>query len=485
MREPVASITRLSYLGHVSLLAAIYFVAAKLSLLLAIPPGYATAVWPPSGIAFAAILLLGNRIWPGIWIGAAIVNLMVNSSIFAAVLIGSGNTLEALAGAALVQRYIGIPRRFDRGEDVIKFVAFAALSATIAATIAVVSLVFEGSVPWRDFFPNWWTWWQGDASGIIIVTPLILAWSMRDSAAWPLQKKVEGSCFGLLLLIAACVIFANGSGSGTPFALAFLILPFIIWAAFRFSQREVTTAIAVVCAIAIWYTVGGLGPFALASLNESLLLLLAFISTVVTTGLVLSAVVGERSRAMDQLEQVLHHVQEQAITDPLTNLLNRRYLEEFLPREVIRAKRTGAFLAVIMIDLDYFKRVNDTFGHEAGDLVLAEVAALLKTHIRGSDIACRYGGEEFALVLPDTTLEGAQRRAEDIHAAIKRLEPKYRDKSLGKITASLGVAIFPDHADGPDSLIRASDEALYEAKGAGRDRVVIYQSPVTSRRLRF
>jgi diguanylate cyclase (GGDEF)-like protein len=132
-----------------------------------------------------------------------------------------------------------------------------------------------------------------------------------------------------------------------------------------------------------------------------------------------------------------------------------------------------------MIDLDYFKRVNDAFGHEAGDLVLMEVAALLKGHIRGSDIACRFGGEEFALILADTTLGSAQRKAEDIRAAIKRLDLKYRDQPLGKITASFGVALFPDQAEGSDSLMRAADDALYQAKGAGRDRVIVKMSRTT------
>jgi diguanylate cyclase (GGDEF)-like protein len=145
---------------------------------------------------------------------------------------------------------------------------------------------------------------------------------------------------------------------------------------------------------------------------------------------------------------------------------------EFLPREVIRARRKGASLAVIMIDLDHFKRVNDTFGHQAGDLVLTEVAALLKGHIRESDIACRYGGEEFVLVLPDTTLESAQRRAVAIRSAFKRLEPRYHGRNLGNITGSLGVVLFPDHAENADSLLNESATILYAAKNTGRDRVL-------------
>jgi diguanylate cyclase (GGDEF)-like protein len=174
-----------------------------------------------------------------------------------------------------------------------------------------------------------------------------------------------------------------------------------------------------------------------------------------------------------ELKRALEDLQEQAITDPLTGLLNRRYLREYLPRELTRATRDGAPVALIMMDLDYFKRVNDTFGHEAGDLVLREIGALLRNNIRGSDIACRFGGEEFVIVLPGSALEVARKRAEAIRAATRHLNLTYHGQPVGTLTASFGVALFPDHAANPESLLRAADEALYGAKGSGRDRVVI------------
>ncbi len=457
------------------LLAAIYFIAAKLSLLLAIPPGHATALWPPSGIALAAMLLFGSRIWPGIWFGATLANLTVASSPVVAALMGTGNTLEAVACAALIQRFIGIPRRFESGRDVALFVAAAALSCTIAATLAVTSLALAGSVTWPEYLQNWWTWWQGDVTGIIIVTPFLLNWSLRRAAQWPLNKRLEAACFGMLLLAVTHLTFSLGDIAGLPhpFSLTFAILPFMIWAALRLGQRVVTTAIAVCCAFAVYYTIDDLRPLSQASLNESLLTLLAFISTIVVTGLVLSAVTTERSRVMDRLARVMDDLREQAMTDPLTGLYNRRYMWEFLQREWIRSKRKDIPLAVIMIDLDYFKRVNDTFGHQAGDFVLTAVSALLRSHIRSTDIVCRHGGEEFTLVLPEATLEIVRRRAEDIQTAIKHLDLEFRDVPLGRITASFGVALFPDNADGPDSVLRAADEALYAAKSAGRDRIVV------------
>ena len=173
-----------------------------------------------------------------------------------------------------------------------------------------------------------------------------------------------------------------------------------------------------------------------------------------------------------ELKRALHELNELAITDPLTGLLNRRYLREGLPRELMLAQRRGTKLAVIMIDIDHFKRFNDTFGHEAGDLVLSETGALLKSQMRKTDIACRFGGEEFAIFLIDSTFARAERQAEEFREAIKTLGLTYRDKPLGQITASLGMALFPDHGEDADVLLRMADRALYEAKRAGRDCVI-------------
>lgn len=172
-------------------------------------------------------------------------------------------------------------------------------------------------------------------------------------------------------------------------------------------------------------------------------------------------------------QQLLSKLNEQVITDPLTGLNNRRYLMDFLQRELERARRSNTPVAAIMLDIDYFKRINDAFGHSAGDFVLQEMARLLNQHIRGSDMVCRYGGEEFLLILPGATLEGTRQRAENIRALVKTLNLQFNNRSLGIITVSLGIALFPDHAATGDALIQAADEALYESKEAGRDRVSV------------
>src|SRR5262249_9120960 len=132
-------------------------------------------------------------------------------------------------------------------------------------------------------------------------------------------------------------------------------------------------------------------------------------------------------------------------------------------------------VSVMLIDLDHFKRVNDSSGHDAGDIVLTAVGNLLKSKVRGSDIACRYGGEEFALILPETAVDAATRRAADIRLAISPLDVSYAGKSLGRVTASFGIAVFPEDAQNTDELLRVADVALYAAKGAGRNRVIVGQ----------
>jgi diguanylate cyclase (GGDEF)-like protein len=168
-----------------------------------------------------------------------------------------------------------------------------------------------------------------------------------------------------------------------------------------------------------------------------------------------------------RLRETLH---SQAIRDPLTGLFNRRYLEETLERELGRVKRAGAPLAVIMLDLDHFKQYNDTFGHSAGDELLSALGILLKNQIREEDIACRYGGEEFLLILPGASISIALERAEILRHAVKEMHQHHQ--GLKPTTLSLGVAVYPDHGDTGLQLIQSVDAALYRAKQAGRDRVM-------------
>jgi len=191
---------------------------------------------------------------------------------------------------------------------------------------------------------------------------------------------------------------------------------------------------------------------------------------------VLTAVVERIGIAIANL-RLREELREQAIRDSMTGLFNRRFLEEYLELELLRAMRNGRPLTVMMLDVDHFKRFNDTFGHKAGDLVLQEISAVLRAQTRGSDIACRFGGEELVIVSPETALDQGFQRAEQLRRAVEDLTVIVESRPLGKVTISIGVACAPQHGYDMQELLRAADEALYRAKKTGRNRVLQASGP--------
>jgi diguanylate cyclase (GGDEF)-like protein len=470
----------LPYAAQLALIAVLYFVVARLSLALAIPPGYATAVWPPSGIALAAALLFGNRVWPGIWIGAALANVMVESSFLAAAIIATGNTLEAIVGAALIARHVGDPGRFERGEDVVKFIVLCAVSAAVGATIAALTLAIGHSLSWGEAWRGWWTWWQGDTTGMIIIAPLLLSWRAGSAAGWPAQKKAEAAAFALLLAATVAVIAADQGSAFAPFSLTFVALPFILWAAFRFGQREVTTAIAVACAVALWYAIERRELFATLPLNELLLMLLTFISMVVTTGLALVAVLYQRGRITDELRSrqlgLESQVQRYMESDPLTELPNFGTFAQRLALRLAAAGERGAAAMVAVVDIDRFKTVNDALGRRAGDELLRQMAARLSSHA-AERIVARINGAQFAVATFDQpAIEARQSLARWFDA------PFHVGGQDLRVAGRMGVALFPDHGTEPDALLMRAESALKKAKASG-ERCLLYDAPTMSERV--
>lgn len=181
----------------------------------------------------------------------------------------------------------------------------------------------------------------------------------------------------------------------------------------------------------------------------------------------------ELQKQLDENRALQKQLREQAIRDPLTHLFNRRYLMETLERELACALRDTCPVSVIMLDIDHFKQVNDTYGHKAGDVVLVALGELLRTQIRAGDVACRYGGEEFVAVLPGASVDVARERAGEWRARMEKMCVRYEEHEL-HATLSLGVAAHPQHGSTGEALLRAADQALYAAKTAGRNRVVVW-----------
>ncbi len=628
-----------------SLLALVYLAAGKFGLMLALVNPSVSAVWPPTGIALAVFLLAGNQAWPGILLGAFLVSLMTTGSLPASGLIAIGNTLEGLTGAYLVNRFAGGRRAFDRVQNIFKFAILAGLlSTSISATLGTASLVLNRLASWPDIPSIWWTWLLGDASGALVVAPVLLLWALNPQIHWKNGRILEGCLLLTVLTLLGLAIF----GGFTPYSvqdypLEFILLPVVVWAALRFGQREAATATLFLSALAIWGTLHGYGPFARMSPNAALILLQTYMGMAAMMGLGLAAAVEESRKTDDaarvvnenlrqglnELEQrnvamavlnemgsllqsclaveeaysvirqsmphlfpnesgalymtnperdrveaavvwgqppppqqsfaprdcwalrrgrthlstaepqdlrcihlaepmpasslclpmiaqgeilgVLHlesmtverfsasmqqfsqtvtdgialaianlrlreTLRQQSIRDQLTGLFNRRYLEESLDQELRRASRNESRIGLILLDLDHFKVFNDTFGHATGDLLLQELGAFLKDHIRGGDLACRYGGEEFLLILPEASLEATRQRAEEVLEGIRSLQIHDPPGRMDPITLSIGVAVFPEHGSSREALIRAADMALYRAKQEGRNQIAVAEA---------
>jgi signal transduction histidine kinase/ActR/RegA family two-component response regulator len=291
---------------------AAYVLAGKLGLSLAFVHASASAVWPPTGIAVAALLLAGLRMWPAILVAAFVVNITTAGSIATSLGIAVGNTLEALMAAALVNRFAGGPRVFERAPDIFRFAVMAAgLSTAVSATIGVMSLVLAGQASWDSFGPIWCTWWLGDAAGALIVTPALVLWSRGGLPRWNTRQFLEAVLLLVVTAGAGLVAFGGVTPTihGREYPLGFLFIPPLVWAAFRFGTRETAALIVVMAGLANWGTLRGHGLFAIGSENESLLLLQGFLGTIAGTMLPMAAVVAERRRAEEERRRLLEQAQ--------------------------------------------------------------------------------------------------------------------------------------------------------------------------------
>ncbi|HKN46627.1 MAG TPA: MASE1 domain-containing protein, partial [Candidatus Polarisedimenticolia bacterium] len=234
-------------------LALVYFAAGKLGLMLAFVNPSATAIWPPAGIALAAFLFRGYAAWPGVLLGAFLVNMVTAGGAGTSIGIAIGNTLEGLAGAYLVNRFAGGVGAFDRPRNVFKYVILAAMtSTTISATLGVTSLLCGGLASWSGLGSVWLTWWLGDLGGDLIVAPLLILWGRERTIELSRKEALEAGLLLLLILGVGHTVF-GGLASDRPadFPLAFLSIPLLLWPAFRFSQRETASASFALAGIAI------------------------------------------------------------------------------------------------------------------------------------------------------------------------------------------------------------------------------------------
>ena len=294
---------RARYVLALVLLTAVYVVAGKLGLSLAFVNESASAVWPPTGIALAACLVGGVRMWPAVAAGAFIVNFTTSGSIAASAAIAVGNTLEGVAGAWLVGRFANGRDTFDSARDTARFAFFGGVCATaVAATIGAAALVATGLAPAADAPSVFITWWIGDMVGAMIVAPPIVLW--RGRRALSVGQGVEAAFLGLTLVAVSGMVFGGSPTGVRGYPLEFLTIPVLLWCAFRFGALATSAAAVVTSIVAVWGTLQGYGPFARSSPNESLLLLQAFMGVTSMVMLAVAAEVAARRKATESLRLI-------------------------------------------------------------------------------------------------------------------------------------------------------------------------------------
>src|SRR5213593_436992 len=286
-------------------LTGVYFAAGKIGLSLAFVHASATAVWPPTGIALAALLLYGFPVWPAIFLGAFLVNVTTAGSVASSLGIATGNTLEAVIGAWLVNRWAGGREVFLHARGFFAFAALAGGAGTaVSATFGVTSLALSGYASWSRFGEIWLTWWLGDMAGALVLAPVLFLWATgRDKPLARLAVPEFALALASVVLVGGVVFDGLGPAWARGYPLEFLCIPPLVFAAFRFGQREAATCVALLALLAILGTLAGHGPFARDSQNESLLLLQAFMMTLTIVTLPLAAIVREHARSEAALAQ--------------------------------------------------------------------------------------------------------------------------------------------------------------------------------------
>lgn len=430
----------------------IYFALGQLGLAVGGFAGDRMAVWPAGGFAIAALVIFGRRAWPAIFAGGFFSLAIPTHRIVLPAVVATGYTLEALLGALLVDRFARSEKAFQSAATIFRFVAIAALAAACGATFGTAATVFLGPAQWIDFAYLWMSWWLAGFAGTLVTGPLVMLWAATPLTRPRIIEVLEAVAILIVLTGLCLVVFAGRFPSDVQnYPLEFLCVPVLLWAAFRQGRRTVIIATTILSSLAIWGTMHGFGPFVRDSPYEALVLVHAYVCVMATMGAVLAAVVAEHKHAEGQLR-------EMATTDPLTGLANYRRLLEVLKIEIARSNRTGRPFAVLFVDMNGLKKLNDKYGHLAGSRALCRIAETLRQSCRQIDTPARFGGDEFALVLPETGEAGGQ-------VVLRRINDKLA-ADPGKVTVAVsgGVAVFPRDGDSPTLLLRAADKLLYRAK---------------------
>jgi PAS domain S-box-containing protein len=330
--------TRIRYFWvRLAVVAVLYFAAARLGLALAFTTPQVSAFWPPAGVALVALLLLGDRYWPAVYLGAFAINALADEQLLVALLIGVGNTVTGLVGARVL-RAVQFETALERTRDVLGLITVAIGSTLISASVGTASLSAGGHVRWSEYASVWRVWWVGDSLGVLIVAPLLLTWARNLHMSWSTTQRVELAAYMASVVLVGLVVFVIPFGGGPLlYPRAYVAFPLLAWAGLRFGPRETALGTATVSLMAIWGTIHGHGPFGVGPSDGRLILLDMFIATIGCTGLLLGALIAERQGARvaarvtaGLLEAISEHAPAVIYVKDLVGrylMVNRRYAE--------------------------------------------------------------------------------------------------------------------------------------------------------------
>ena len=445
-------------------LVVVYLVSAKIGLTFGTISSSATIFWPPGGIALAAVLLGGVRYLPAVFAGAYLAAVMVDAPLLFSIGSSFGNTLETLTGYLLLKRYGKVDLSLNRTNDLFGLIVLGAgIPAMISAVLGPLTLVASAMVDPSSLQGIMWRWWRADVLGIAFFTPLILFFAKKRPFL-PTQKLLLLEWLAILLCAFAGgqIVLLGWRPLGITFEhepqLAWLFV-MVIWAALRTGRRNTSLIQLTFLGQALYSAHSGIGFFTDDFVRYGLANFWMFAMLLATAGTAM-AILGTSQRNSFELLKL------QAQFDSLTKLPNRILFYDRFSQQLALSNRHGSKFAVMFIDLDKFKPVNDVLGHYIGDQLLIAVANRLTSLVREVDTVCRWGGDEFAILVSNiSSSDDAVVTAEKLLTALN-LPFEVAEHTI-TISASIGIAIYPDHGEDMHSVLHRADEAMYAAKEKG------------------
>lgn len=450
------------------ILASVYLLLAQSGMLFVCHHGNSTLWWPPGGFALAVLLIRGLIFVPGSFLGAFLTSVYLGDSSITATSIALGNTLELIIGWWLLNCHLPFNIAFNRLSDFLIILFITPIIALLGAAVDTSILVLAGSLEQSHWLQTAIHWWMADFLGMILITPLILVWK-ASSFTWPSVKRcIEITAILGLTFLAGQIIFLDWFHEYTsPYPQGFMMFLFLVITAMRLGLQGVLLVLIMTAIQALTGSIQGVGIFRNDIDSTHLTNFWLYMMVLSVMGIILAAYISEKNEYEENARYL-------GFYDSLTHLPNRRLFQDRVQQAIAESHRSKNHNALLFFDLDQFKTINDTLGHDQGDKLLRNVAKRLLSNVREGDTVSRLGGDEFVVLLKDLSTQAhealfqAESASEKILIALNQTYILENNRPY-HATASIGIALFSHQLVSFDELMKRADIAMYQAKKAGRN----------------